>query len=171
MGLAMVFALVTPLGMSVCPLFLSSSPLSLFFFCVACQSVFFGVSDKSISWVWCLGGQIGAGMHASYNPNSTSAILAVAVLNSISAGILLWAGIVELLVHDFLQVRASHRPPLLANYPSSLCVSTSSLKTFSPFLSCHAQCELSTAPWPKVCVALASLLSGAAAMSALANWA
>lgn len=41
-------------------------------------------------------------LQTTYNPNSPSALLSVAVLNSISAGVLLWAGIVELLVADFL---------------------------------------------------------------------
>lgn len=62
--------------------------------------------------------QIGAGAHASYNPNSPAALLSVAILNSISAGILLWAGIVELLVHDFLHVR----PPSPFFFP---CLPTS----------------------------------------------
>lgn len=39
-------------------------------------------------------------MHSSYNPNSGAALLSIGILDSISAGILLYAGLVELLYHD-----------------------------------------------------------------------
>ncbi|KAL0575218.1 hypothetical protein V5O48_006757 [Marasmius crinis-equi] len=45
---------------------------------------------------------IGVGVHESYNPNSVSALVAIGVLNALSAGILLYTGIVEMLVNDFV---------------------------------------------------------------------
>ena len=43
---------------------------------------------------------IGIGVHAGYNPNSGSALLSIGILDSISAGILIYAGIIEMLHHD-----------------------------------------------------------------------
>jgi solute carrier family 39 (zinc transporter), member 1/2/3 len=51
---------------------------------------------------------IGMGVHASYNPNSGAALLSIGILDSISAGILLYSGIVELLAHDFLHGELAH---------------------------------------------------------------
>ncbi|KAH7100283.1 Zip-domain-containing protein [Auriculariales sp. MPI-PUGE-AT-0066] len=45
---------------------------------------------------------IGVGVHNSYNPNSDAALLSIGVLDAISAGILLYSGLVELLAHDFM---------------------------------------------------------------------
>lgn len=42
-----------------------------------------------------------------YNPNSTAASIVSGVLDATSAGILLWAGLVECLAHDFVFDRAS----------------------------------------------------------------
>lgn len=64
-----------------------------------------------------LGIAIGIGVHASYNPNSSASLISVGVLNSVSAGILLYAGIVELLVADFIHgemVEASKRKVVCA---------------------------------------------------------
>jgi len=47
-----------------------------------------------------IGIAIGMGVHASYNPNSGAALLSIGVLDSISAGILIYGGIVECLCHD-----------------------------------------------------------------------
>lgn len=47
-----------------------------------------------------IGIAIGIGVHSSYNPNSGAALLSIGILDSISAGILLYAGLVELLYHD-----------------------------------------------------------------------
>ncbi|GAA6012208.1 hypothetical protein JCM11491_001786 [Sporobolomyces phaffii] len=45
---------------------------------------------------------IGMGVHASYNPNSGASLLSIGILDSISAGILIYGGIVECLYHDFM---------------------------------------------------------------------
>jgi hypothetical protein len=106
--------------------------------------------------------QIGMALQSSYNPNSASALLSVAVLNSLSgasgstpdphdlpalispfatlcwndaAGILLYAATVELLVADFM----------------------------------HG--EMRRASWPKVGAAMAFILLGAACMSAVGKFA
>lgn len=47
-----------------------------------------------------LGIAIGMGVHASYNPNSGASLLSIGILDSISAGILIYGGIVECLYHD-----------------------------------------------------------------------
>jgi zinc transporter 1/2/3 len=72
---------------------------------------------------------IGIGVHHAYNPNSPAALLSIGILQSISAGILLYSGIgqyalgemgqdtsiadgtsttVELLVHDFMHGALAH---------------------------------------------------------------
>lgn len=47
-----------------------------------------------------IGVAIGIGVHASYNPNSGAALLSIGVLDAISAGILIYAGLIEMLHHD-----------------------------------------------------------------------
>jgi zinc transporter 1/2/3 len=47
-----------------------------------------------------IGIAIGMGVHASYNPNSGASLLSIGILDSISAGILIYGGIVECLYHD-----------------------------------------------------------------------
>lgn len=47
-------------------------------------------------------------MHSAYNPNSGAALLAIGILDAISGGVLLYAGIVELLVHDFMLGELAH---------------------------------------------------------------
>ncbi|GAA5824440.1 hypothetical protein JCM11251_000422 [Rhodosporidiobolus azoricus] len=49
-----------------------------------------------------IGVAIGIGVHSAYNPNSGAALLSIGVLDSISAGILIYGGIVEMLYHDFM---------------------------------------------------------------------
>ncbi|KAK4050052.1 hypothetical protein OIO90_005242 [Microbotryomycetes sp. JL221] len=49
-----------------------------------------------------IGVAIGIGVHQSYNPNSGAALLSIGVLDAISAGILIYAGLVEMLFHDFM---------------------------------------------------------------------
>ncbi|GJJ11160.1 hypothetical protein Clacol_005392 [Clathrus columnatus] len=44
----------------------------------------------------------GLGVRTTYNPNSTTASIVSGVLDSISSGILLYTGLVELLAHEFL---------------------------------------------------------------------
>jgi len=45
---------------------------------------------------------IGLGVRTTYNPNSFTANIVSGVLDSISAGILIYTGLVELLARDFL---------------------------------------------------------------------
>ncbi|KAF8813469.1 ZIP zinc/iron transport family [Phlegmacium glaucopus] len=49
-----------------------------------------------------LGIAIGLGVRSSYNPGSTTASIVSGVLDSLSAGILLYTGLVELFAHEFL---------------------------------------------------------------------
>ncbi|BGP42550.1 hypothetical protein JCM10449v2_006562 [Rhodotorula kratochvilovae] len=55
-----------------------------------------------------IGVSIGIGVHSAYNPNSGAALLSIGVLDSISAGILIYAGLVEMLAHDFMQGELAH---------------------------------------------------------------
>lgn len=54
------------------------------------------------SFVTPLGLAIGLGMRKTYNPNSAVALMVSGCLDSFSAGILLYTGLVELLAHDFI---------------------------------------------------------------------
>jgi len=45
---------------------------------------------------------VGLGVRTTYNPNSTTASIVSGVLDSLSAGILIYTGLVELLAHEFL---------------------------------------------------------------------
>lgn len=49
-----------------------------------------------------LGIAIGLGVRTTYNPDSTHATLVSGILDSLSAGILMYTGFVELLAHEFL---------------------------------------------------------------------
>ena len=49
-----------------------------------------------------IGQAIGLGMHELYDPASTMGLLSVGITNAISSGLLLFAGLVELLAEDFL---------------------------------------------------------------------
>ena len=61
-------------------------------------------------WLMCLaygtttpiGQAIGLFMHNLYDPASTAGLLMVGITNAISSGLLLFAGLVELLAEDFL---------------------------------------------------------------------
>lgn len=65
---------------------------------------------KSLPWVLCtlyglttpVAIAIGLGLRTTYNPNSFTANVVSGVLDSISAGILIFTGLVELLARDFL---------------------------------------------------------------------
>ncbi|CAO1626248.1 unnamed protein product [Jaminaea pallidilutea] len=50
-----------------------------------------------------LGVAIGIGARNSYNSNNRQTLLATGILDSISAGLLLYSGLVQILVNDFLQ--------------------------------------------------------------------
>ncbi|KAA1079034.1 high-affinity Zn(2+) transporter zrt1 [Puccinia graminis f. sp. tritici] len=54
------------------------------------------------SFVTPLGLTIGLGLRNTYNPNSATALMVSGCLDSFSAGILLYTGLVELLAHDFV---------------------------------------------------------------------
>ncbi|KAI9507638.1 ZIP-like iron-zinc transporter [Russula earlei] len=60
----------------------------------------------------------GLGVQTTYNPGSTRATMVSGILDSLSAGILLYTGFVELLAHEFLfnaQIREVGLPKLLYN--------------------------------------------------------
>lgn len=64
----------------------------------------------SLQLITPIGIAIGMGVHATYNPNSGASLLSIGVLDSISAGILIYTGIVECLYHDVsLQTSCSLR--------------------------------------------------------------
>jgi solute carrier family 39 (zinc transporter), member 1/2/3 len=49
-----------------------------------------------------IGIAVGLGVRTTYNPGSTKASLVSGILDSLSAGILIYTGFVELLAHEFL---------------------------------------------------------------------
>lgn len=49
-----------------------------------------------------IGQAIGLGLHNLYDPGSTAGLLMVGITNAVSSGLLLFAGLVELLAEDFL---------------------------------------------------------------------
>lgn len=53
-----------------------------------------------------VGQAIGLGLHASYSPDSEPGLLLVGIMNAISAGLLIYASLTELLVEDFLSDRS-----------------------------------------------------------------
>ncbi|ORY80689.1 Zinc/iron permease [Leucosporidium creatinivorum] len=57
-----------------------------------------------------IGVAIGIAVHSGYNPNSGAALLSIGVLDAISAGILIYAGIIEMLYHDFMLGELSTAP-------------------------------------------------------------
>ncbi|GAA5916755.1 hypothetical protein JCM6882_003047 [Rhodosporidiobolus microsporus] len=76
-----------------------------------------------------IGVAIGIGVHSAYNPNSGAALLSIGILDSISAGILIYGGIVEMLYHDFMhgQLATARAPKVAAAFffvfAGSLCMS------------------------------------------------
>ena len=59
-----------------------------------------------------IGMAIGLGVRETYNPNSITANIVSGILDSISAGILLYTGLVELLAHQFLFNEEMRKAPL-----------------------------------------------------------
>lgn len=49
-----------------------------------------------------LGIAVGLGVRSTYNPDSTTASIVSGVLDSLSAGVLIYTGLVELLAHEFI---------------------------------------------------------------------
>lgn len=60
-----------------------------------CGALLYGITTP-------LGIAVGLGVQTTYNPNSTTASIVSGVLDSLSAGILLYTGLVELLAHEFI---------------------------------------------------------------------
>ncbi|KAG8902494.1 high-affinity Zn(2+) transporter zrt1, partial [Tulasnella sp. 408] len=59
-----------------------------------------------------LGIAIGLGVRSTYNPGSSTASAVSGCLDAISAGILLYTGLVELLAHEFVFNPEAHKAPL-----------------------------------------------------------
>ena len=53
-----------------------------------------------------IGQAIGIWMHGIYDPNSALGLLMVGITNAISSGLLLFAGLVQLIAEDFLSDRS-----------------------------------------------------------------
>ncbi|KAG1728094.1 ZIP-like iron-zinc transporter [Suillus lakei] len=60
-----------------------------------CAALLYGITTP-------LGIAVGLGVQSTYNPGSTTASIVSGVLDSLSAGILLYTGLVELLAHEFI---------------------------------------------------------------------
>ncbi len=53
-----------------------------------------------------IGQAIGLAVHGMYDPEGEAGLLMVGVMNAVSSGLLLFAGLVELLAEDFLSDRS-----------------------------------------------------------------
>jgi len=60
------------------------------------------IGAVAFGFVTPLGVGIGLGVRHTYNPGSTTATIVSGVMDSLSAGILIYTGLVELLAHEFL---------------------------------------------------------------------
>lgn len=60
-----------------------------------CAAILYGVTTP-------LGIAIGLGVRTTYNPDSATASIVSGILDSLSAGVLIYTGLVELLAHEFL---------------------------------------------------------------------
>jgi len=69
-----------------------------------------------------LGIAIGLGVRNSYDPNSATANIVSGIFDSLSSGILLYTGLVELLAHEFLFSRAMREAPIGRVLYASFCV-------------------------------------------------
>lgn len=54
---------------------------------------------------------IGLGVRLSYDPNSQRALISAGVFDAVSAGLLIYSGMVELLAHDFIHGEMRTAPP------------------------------------------------------------
>ncbi|KAG9086202.1 high-affinity Zn(2+) transporter zrt1 [Ceratobasidium sp. UAMH 11750] len=54
----------------------------------------------------------GLGIRSSYNPSSTTSNIVGGIFDSLSAGILLYTGLVELIAHEFIFNPRMHRAPV-----------------------------------------------------------
>ena len=101
-----------------------------------------------------IGISIGVGVHQSFNVNERATVLSIGVLDSVSAGILVYVGLVQLLAHDV-------RLLLL----SLICLML--MPRFHQWL--HG--ELAMAKGSQVTLALISLFLGLFGMTLIGNWA
>ncbi|KAJ7599376.1 ZIP-like iron-zinc transporter [Mycena floridula] len=69
-----------------------------------------------------IGIAIGLGVRSTYNPNSTTATIVSGTLDSLSSGILIYTGLVELLAHEFL-----FNKEMAAASSSELCYAVGSM--------------------------------------------
>ena len=99
-----------------------------------------------------LGIAIGLGVRSTYNPEGTTASIVAGVLDSLSAGILIYTGLVELLARDFIFEK--------------VCLLL--LLRVEPDGFVQA---MHKAPLPKLLFNLGSILLGAGLMSLLGRWA
>jgi zinc transporter 1/2/3 len=63
-----------------------------------------------------IGIAIGLGVRTTYNPNSTTASIVSGILDSLSAGVLVYTGLVELLAHEFL-----FNKEMMTSSPGKIC--------------------------------------------------
>lgn len=84
-------------------------------------------SKKLLSWFYILGyslstplgAAIGVGIHESYNPNSAEALVAVGIIDSICAGILIYTGLTEFIgpeITDNEKFRVKSRKEKVATF-------------------------------------------------------
>jgi len=69
-----------------------------------------------------IGIAIGLGIKSTYNPNSTTASIVSGTFDSISSGILLYTGLVELLAHEFLFNPDMHQASNKKIVSASICM-------------------------------------------------
>jgi zinc transporter 1/2/3 len=66
---------------------------------------------------------IGLGVHSSFDPNSSSTLITQGIFDSISAGILIYTGLVELMAHEFMfnpEIRKANMGMVMAAF-GSMC--------------------------------------------------
>lgn len=71
-----------------------------------------------------IGIAVGLGVRTTYNPDGTTASIVSGVLDSLSAGVLLYTGLVELLAHEFLFNPKMHTASTGRIVYASLCILT-----------------------------------------------
>lgn len=71
-----------------------------------------------------LGLAIGLGVRETFNPESANALIVAGLLDALSAGVLLWAGLVECLAHDFVASRESKSAALWYTQRALTCSCT-----------------------------------------------
>lgn len=69
-----------------------------------------------------IGISIGLGVRTTYNPESTTASIVSGTLDALSAGVLLYTGLVELLAHEFLFNPKMHEASTAKIVYASACI-------------------------------------------------